>query len=226
MTSAAPVASLRGIRVRHNTSDTLVVDSLDVLADEILAIIGPNGAGKSTLLRVLGLLQAPSEGEVRLRGERVDAAHALAERRRMAIVFQEPELADMTVIANVELGLRFRGVERSERTKRARRWLDRLAIGHLADRSSRTLSGGEAQRVALARALVADPAILLADEPTGNLDGATGAEIIELLFANHRQRRTTLILVTHDPALAARCERVVRLRSGRLESGHYQTAAL
>jgi putative ABC transport system ATP-binding protein len=101
-----------------------------------------------------------------------------------------------------------------------------MSLGDRLHHYPAQLSGGEQQRVALARALVADPAILLADEPTGNLDEATGAEIIELLFANHRQRRTTLALVTHDAALAARCDRVVKLRSGRLESGQYQTAAI
>jgi putative ABC transport system ATP-binding protein len=130
----------------------------------------------------------------------------------------------MTALENVAVPLEFAGAR--DANERAARELAAMSLGDRLHHYPAQLSGGEQQRVALARALVADPAILLADEPTGNLDEATGAEIIELLFANHRQRRTTLVLVTHDAALAARCDRVVKLRSGRLESGQHQTAAI
>src|SRR2546423_4763323 len=137
--------------------------------------------------------------------------------RNIGIVFQSFHLiATMTAIENVAVPLEFAGVDDAH--ERAARELDAVGLSERLRHYPAELSGGEQQRVALARALAPDPAILLADEPTGNLDDATGAEIIELLFAKHRQRGTTLVLVTHDAALAARCDRVIRLRSGRTEA--------
>ncbi len=217
MTAAQPLVTLRGVRVRHGAAEILAVDALDVLEGEVLGVIGPNGAGKSTLLRILGLLETPAEGEVRLRGRVVYPAHALAERRRMALVFQQPALADMAVAANVELGLRFRGVPRAERAGRARRWLDRLGIGKLADRSARTLSGGEAQRVALARALVLQPEVLLLDEPFAALDQPTRVTLIADVGTILRADRVTTVLVTHDRGEAqALADRVAVILGGRI----------
>ena len=210
------LVGLRNIRVRHAAAEILAVDALDALEGEVLTVMGPNGAGKSTLLRVLGLLEAPTEGEVRFRDRPVTPARALTERRRMAMVFQQPALADMTVSANVELGLRFRGVARDERTSRARRWLERLGIGGFGDRSVRTLSGGEAQRVAVARAVAPEPGLLLADEPSGNLDGAAASQLHSLLSSLAHDRHQTVVLVTHNDRLAGMADRVLRLEDGRL----------
>ena len=215
--TAHAVVSLRDVRVRHGTVEVLAVDALHAFAGEVLGVIGPNGAGKSTLLRVIGLLEAPTEGDVRVHERPVDPSHALAERRRMATVFQQPALADMTAAANVELGLRFRGVPREERAARAHRWLERLGIGALGDRSARTLSGGEAQRVALARALVLGPEVLLLDEPFAALDQPTRIALIADLGAILRADRVTTVLVTHDRGEAqALADRVAVMLGGRV----------
>ena len=146
-----PVVALHGIRVSRGEKTVLSVSELAVEAGEVLAVIGPNGAGKSTLLRVMGLLEAPTVGSVRFQGEHVSPADALAIRRRMASVFQDPLLTDATVRDNVALGLRFRGVGAERIAPRVTEWLEQLGIAHLAGRQARTLSGGEAQRAALAR---------------------------------------------------------------------------
>src|SRR2546430_17665152 len=148
---ALPVLHLANVRVSYGGADVLDVPSLTVVEGEVLAVIGPNGSGKSTLLRVAGLLERPTTGRVSFGGRLVDATHALAERRRMAMVFQQPLLADMTVAENVALGLAFRGVGADLAEARVGRWLERLNIAPLRDRRARTLPGGGAPRVALAR---------------------------------------------------------------------------
>jgi tungstate transport system ATP-binding protein len=218
VTAPAPVLALRGVRLRRAHGFQLDVPALDVSAGELLAVIGPNGSGKSTLLRVLGLLQAPDEGDVCFRGERVSAAGALAIRRRMAAVFQQPLLADATVADNVALGLRFRGVAGAERRARVARWLDRFGVADLAGRHARTLSGGQAQRVALARALVLEPEVLLLDEPFAALDEPTRATLLPESAAVLRAERVTTVLVTHDRGEArALADRVAVMLAGRLE---------
>src|SRR6059036_1749311 len=162
---AASVLTLANVRVSYGGADVLDVPSLEIAAGEVLAVIGPNGSGKSTLLRIAGLLERPTQGVVRFRGRPVDARSSLAERRRMATVFQRPLLADMTVAQNVALGLRFRGAGDDANGARVERWLERLNIAPLGDQRARKLSGGQAQRVALARALVLEPELLLLDEP-------------------------------------------------------------
>ncbi|MBI1735235.1 MAG: ABC transporter ATP-binding protein [Candidatus Rokubacteria bacterium] len=210
--------ALAGVQVLYGGVPALAVDALDVREAEVLAVIGPNGSGKSTLLRVLGLLERPTAGEVRFRDRVVDARSALAERRRMAIVFQQPLLADMTVAANVALGLRFRGVPAADRDARVARWLDRFGVAALAERRARALSGGEAQRVALARALAVEPAVLLLDEPFAALDEPARVALIEDLAAIVRADRVTTVLVTHDRGEArALADRVAVLLGGRLE---------
>jgi tungstate transport system ATP-binding protein len=194
------------------------VPALDVLAGEVLAVIGPNGSGKSTLLRVLGLLERPAHGEIRVAGRVVDARDALAERRRMATVFQEALLADTTVAANVALGLGFRGVGAAETARRVERWLERFGIAALARRPARTLSGGEAQRVALARALVLEPDVLLLDEPFAGLDPLTRTAVLADLGAVLREDRVTTVLVTHDRGEAlALADRVAVMMRGRIQ---------
>lgn len=206
-----------GVRVRYRDADVLAVDALDVRRGEVLTVIGPNGSGKSTLLRVLALLETPASGEVRVDGRVVGAADALAERRKMATVFQQPALARGTVADNVALGLRFRGVASDEISVRVARWLARLRIEHLRDRSARTLSGGEAQRVALARALVLEPEVLLLDEPFAALDAPARAALIPDVAAILRADRVTTVLVTHDRAEAqALADRVAVLLDGRI----------
>ncbi|HSE93205.1 MAG TPA: ABC transporter ATP-binding protein [Methylomirabilota bacterium] len=209
--------ALRDVVVGYSGAFSVSVPVLEVAAGEVLALIGPNGSGKSTLLRVLALLQAPDEGTVAFRGRAVSVADGLDVRRRMAVVFQQPLLADMRVEDNVELGLRFRGVPPRERRTRVDRWLERLQIGALAGRPARTLSGGEAQRVALARALAPEPDVLLLDEPFGALDAPTRATLVPDLAAILRSDRVTTVIVTHDRGEAqALADRVGVMFGGRL----------
>jgi putative ABC transport system ATP-binding protein len=192
---------------------------LAIARGEAIGLVGPSGSGKSTLLMVMAGLERPDTGTVTVVGQDLSALDedglARFRGRNVGIVFQSFHLIPtMTALENVAVPLEFAGV--ADALARAERELG--AVG-LADRLGHypvELSGGEQQRVALARALAPDPAILVADEPTGNLDETTGKQIIELLFAGHRERGTTLVLVTHDPALAVHCNRVVRLRSGRI----------
>ena len=215
MTTPA-VVELAGVRMTYGGATVLDVPALGVNEGEVLAVIGPNGSGKSTLLRVAGLLERPTRGVVRFRGRPVDARSSLAERRRMATVFQHPLLADMTVAQNVGLGLRFRGVA-DERGARVERWLERLAIAPLRDQRARTLSGGQAQRVALARALVLEPEVLLLDEPFAGLDAPSRAELLPDLGIILRHDRVTTMLVTHDRGEAqALGDRVAVLMAGRI----------
>jgi tungstate transport system ATP-binding protein len=216
--ASPPALALRGVRVGYGTVVALAVDALDVRAGETLGVIGPNGSGKSTLLRVLGLLERPSAGEVCFRGRPVDARDALAERRQMAVCFQQPLLADMTAAENVALGLRFRGVPTVEHAARVDRWLTRFGVAGLATRAARTLSGGEAQRVALARALVLEPAVLLLDEPFTALDEPSREALVADVGAILRADRVTTVIVTHDRGEArALADRVAVLLGGRLQ---------
>jgi len=212
-----PVLELAGIRVTHGGQTVLDVPHLAVRPGEVLAVIGPNGAGKSTLLRVMGLLQTPAAGDVKFQGETVTAAQGLSVRRRMASVFQDPLLADATVLANVSMGLRFRGTPGRHIEAQAAYWLERLGIAGLGERPSRTLSGGEAQRVALARALVLGPELLLLDEPFSALDQPTREVLIGDLGRILREAHVSTVLVTHDRAEAMTLgDRVGVLMGGRL----------
>jgi tungstate transport system ATP-binding protein len=214
--TAPAVVELGGVQMTYGGATVLDVPALDLREGEILTVIGPNGSGKSTLLRIAGLLERPSRGVVCFRGRPVDAGSSLAERRRMATVFQHPLLADMTVAQNVALGLKFRGV-RDERDARVGRWLERLGIALLRDQRARTLSGGQAQRVALARALVLEPEVLLLDEPFAGLDAPTRAELLPDLGLILRQDRVTTMLVTHDRGEAqALGDRAAVLMAGRI----------
>ena len=195
--------------------------TLRIPAGEKLAIMGPSGSGKSTLLSILGCLDRPTAGEYRLFGESVstldDVRLSRTRNRRIGFVFQSFHLIpQLTVAENVETPLLYGEVPEAEWRTRARRCLARVGLSHRADHRPSELSGGEAQRAAIARALVTEPALLLADEPTGNLDSHTGEEVASLLDALHAEGRT-VVLVTHNEALGRRAERVVRLRDGRVE---------
>lgn len=199
--------------------------NLEVTDGDTVAIVGPSGSGKTTLLVLLAGLELPAEGSVRLDGRALDELDedALADLRRdhIGIVFQSFHLVpSLTALGNAALPLEIAGAEDSR--ARAQAMLERVGLGGREDHYPAQLSGGEQQRVAIARALVHAPKLLLADEPTGNLDLRTGETIIDLLFELNADSGSTLILVTHDEALARRCQRVVRLHEGQLieEDGH------
>ena len=197
--------------------------SLALKGGELVLLMGPSGSGKTTLLSILGCLMTPDAGTVKVGGQAVAAldAEALAKlrRERIGFIFQSYHLfPTLNAEDNVRLALDVRG-ERARAAKlAAREVLATVGLGHKRKSLPRELSGGEQQRVALARALAPDPAILVADEPTGNLDEATGKQIVDLLFTKHAERGMTLVLVTHDASLAHRCDRVIRLRSGRIDT--------
>jgi putative ABC transport system ATP-binding protein len=194
--------------------------SLRVAPSEAIGLIGPSGSGKSTLLMVMAGLERPDSGEVVVNGTPFNAldedALARFRGRHVGIVFQSFHLIPtMTALENVAVPLELAG--NPDASERAARELESVGLGDRLHHYPTQLSGGEQQRVALARALAPDPAILVADEPTGNLDEATGQQIVDLLFTKHAERGMTLVLVTHDHALAQRCDRVVRLRSGHID---------
>ncbi|HEY1269667.1 MAG TPA: ABC transporter ATP-binding protein [Candidatus Binatia bacterium] len=195
---AEALLTLSDIVVQHDETTVLEVPRLDIFAGETLALIGPNGAGKSTLLRVIGLLQPPSAGAIDFCGKRANGANALAMRRRMASVLQEPLLLNASVYDNAALGLKIRRLDRAEIRRRVHPGLERLGIAHLAERHARTLSGGELQRTSLARALALDPELLLLDEPFSALDPSTRETLLVDLRDILRQTGITAVFVTHD----------------------------
>ena len=193
---------------------------LDVGKGEYVAISGPSGCGKSTLLSILGLLDSPSEGEYWLDGEPVaslsTADRAKIRNRKIGFIFQSFNLiGDLTVYENVELPLTYRGQGAADRKRAVQEALDRVGMSHRARHLPSQLSGGQQQRVAVARALVGDPSILLADEPTGNLDSKNGEAVMELLRELHRGG-ATICMVTHDPRFARHADRTVHLFDGRV----------
>ena len=194
--------------------------SLEISEGEAIGLVGPSGSGKSTLLMTMAGLERPDSGQIAIGGERIDhlGEDALARFRgeRIGIVFQSFHLIPtMTALENVAIPLELAG--RSDAFATAKRELVGVGLGERLSHYPGQLSGGEQQRVALARALAPNPRILVADEPTGNLDEASGSRIIDLMFALKRERGGTLVLVTHDSGLASRCDRMIRLRSGLIE---------
>ena len=195
--------------------------SLQIERGEVVAIMGPSGSGKSTLMNMLGCLDRPSTGEYVLDGETVstlsDDQLATIRNRKVGFVFQTFNLlARTTALGNVELPLRYAGIT-SGRKEQARAALEAVDLADRVKHRPTELSGGEQQRVAIARALVNNPAIIMADEPTGNLDSKSGHEIMNLLLNLNRERGTTLIIVTHDPTIAKQTQRVISLMDGLLE---------
>jgi putative ABC transport system ATP-binding protein len=215
--AAGPVNILRGI-------------DLSVAAGEVVSIVGPSGSGKSSLMMLIGGLERPTQGKVEVAGRELSTASedalALFRRDHVGIVFQNFHLIPtMTALENVAIPLEFAGA--ADAFDRAAERLRAVGLGHRLSHYPGQLSGGEQQRTALARAFAADPDVILADEPTGNLDGETGRQVIDLMFDLSRRRGATLLLITHDPALAARCDRIVRLVDGRItDAGLTHSAAL
>ncbi|MEQ1592208.1 MAG: ABC transporter ATP-binding protein [Thiobacillaceae bacterium] len=200
--------------------DILTDVSLAVKAGETLAILGASGSGKSTLLGLLAGLDRASSGEVWLLGKRLndldEDARARLRASRVGFVFQSFQLLPaLTALENILLPLELAGANNAR--ERGLHWLDRVGLAARAHHTPRQLSGGEQQRIAIARAFATDPQLLFADEPTGNLDADTGARIIDLLFELNASAHTTLVLVTHDTALAARCKRSLQLLAGRVQ---------
>ncbi len=226
---AAP--ALDGVSMHHEAEgrriDVLRGVSLRVEAGTSLAVVGPSGSGKTSLLLLLAGLERPAAGRISLAGLELGAqdADTLADLRRdrIGIVFQSFHLLpSLTALDNVALPLQMAGVR--DALPRARAMLERVGLAERASHHPARLSGGEQQRVAIARAVVHRPRLLLADEPTGNLDDHTGERVRELLLGLQRDHGMTLVLVTHDPAFAARCDRVLRLHEGRLADAPAQAA--
>lgn len=205
-----PVPALRGV-------------DIDIRPGEFVAIMGPSGSGKSTFMNLIGCLDRPDSGSIQLAGEEVSQldsdGRAEIRNRKIGFVFQSYNLLPRTtVLENVELPLLYAGVGTEERRKRAQAALEQVGLASKLRNFSTQLSGGEQQRVAIARALVNRPVLLLADEPTGNLDSRTSIEIIGIFQQLNRQARISVVLVTHEPDIAAYASRVVRFRDGRIES--------
>ena len=221
---SAPLIRLEGVSKVFFTDEVethaLSGIDLEIRNGENVAISGPSGCGKSTLLSILGLLDTPTEGVYRLNGESVEdlktKQRARIRNRQIGFIFQAFNLiGDLTVFENVELPLTYRGMPASERKRRANEALERVGMAHRMKHYPSQLSGGQQQRVAVARALGGDPSVLLADEPTGNLDSKNGEAVMELLQDVH-QGGATICMVTHDPRFEAYAERVVRLFDGRV----------
>ncbi len=224
----ALVAGLRGIRKTYFKPDgTVLVDALDgvnlqIHAGEYIAVMGASGSGKSTLMNILGCLDRATAGSYMLDGRDVstmdDDELSQIRGEKIGFVFQAFNLiSELTAIENVEVPLFYRGVPRPERYRRAMRCVEQVGLADRASHRPSELSGGQQQRVAIARALVNDPAVIMADEPTGNLDSKTGAAILGLLSDLHDQGMT-IIVVTHDDRIADRCQRIVRLADGLIDS--------
>ena len=223
-TPPEPILSLRGVGRRLPSGNRMltILDGidLDIARGEFVAVLGPSGSGKSTLLALMAGLDRPSSGTVEVAGERIDRLSedrlALLRRHRMGFVFQSFQLlGNFTARENVMLPLELLGAPDARR--RADELLESVGLGERGHHYPSQLSGGEQQRVALARAFAPRPALLLADEPTGNLDGATGRVVLDLLAGMREREGATLVLVTHDPVVAERAVRRIHLRDGRIE---------
>jgi putative ABC transport system ATP-binding protein len=223
-----PIITMSNIKKIYDTGkvkvEALKGIDLEIFPGEMVAIVGPSGSGKSTLMNLVGCLDTPTEGTYRIGGDDVAGVtrDQLAEirNRRVGFVFQNFNLLPhISAQENVELPLLFGGVNPKERRTRAAELLTRVGLGDRLDHKPTELSGGQMQRVAIARALAMNPDILLADEPTGNLDSTSGSDIMSIFTELWKSGRT-LVIITHDPALARRASRIVEIRDGRITSDH------
>lgn len=229
----APVLQARGLRHRYDArrSDIFALDrvDLDIHPAESLAVMGPSGCGKTTLLHVLAGILRPTEGSV-LHGGRTledlsDAGRTRLRRSSFGFVFQDGQLLpELTALENVILPRMLAGTSRRAATADARMVLDQLGLSGMHDRRPGQLSGGQAQRVAIARALVGRPSVVFADEPTGALDQSTGRAVLEILTRSVHAAGASLVMVTHDPAVAATCERTITMRDGRIDQQFHRRA--
>ncbi|NYJ00091.1 putative ABC transport system ATP-binding protein [Nocardioides thalensis] len=219
---SAPVLDVRDVRKSYGDLEVLHGVSLTVERGEQVAVVGPSGSGKSTLLHIIGTLDRPTSGTVVIDGRDTsgmsEAELAGLRSHRIGFVFQSFHLLDgVSATDNVAQGLLYRGVRRRERTQRAREALRRVGLGHRLEHDPRLMSGGERQRVAIARALLNRPAIVFADEPTGNLDSHSGAEVLGLLDELHAEG-TTIVVITHEHEVAAAMQRRVEIRDGLINA--------
>jgi lipoprotein-releasing system ATP-binding protein len=227
MAESEPVLSARGLKKSFPQGDGAVeilhgID-LDLREGEIVAVLGPSGAGKSTLLHVLGLMEQPTSGVLTIQGTEVQALppkeRARLRNEYIGFLFQFHHLLpELTVLENVMLPQRIHGVSEREAAAQGAMLLDTLGLRRHLYKKPAMLSGGEQQRVALARALVNEPGVLLADEPTGNLDKETGEDVLRLLWEESRRRNSAAIIVTHQDEIAGRADRWIRLRDGKIEA--------
>jgi ABC-type sulfate/molybdate transport systems ATPase subunit len=211
------VVQLHDVLVRDNGRSILDIPRFSVDAGETVALVGPNGAGKTTLLHVAAFLKLPDRGSAFILGQPLTTANTASLRRAIAVVFQEPLLFNVSVLDNAAAGARFQGQSRAEAERRARLWLQRFGVHHLAERRARGISGGEAARVALARAFATDPTILLLDEPFSALDAPTRTALLPALRTQLRETGAAAVLVTHDLEEAfAFAERIDLMEGGRI----------
>ncbi|MDQ4112104.1 MAG: ABC transporter ATP-binding protein [Actinomycetota bacterium] len=229
MSERTSVLEMRDVRKSYGDLEVLHGVNLQVSAGEQVAIVGPSGSGKSTLLHIVGTLERPTSGAVVIDGydttELSEAELAGLRSHRVGFVFQSFHLIDgLSATENVAQGLLYSGVRRAERTRRAREVLERVGLGHRLGHDPRILSGGERQRVAVARALLNRPAIVFADEPTGNLDSHSGEEVLNLFDELHRDG-TTIVVITHEHEVAARMARQVEIRDGLITHDSQVVAA-
>lgn len=218
-----PLVELRSVTRSYGDPPTVALADVDLTIDaaEMLAIVGPSGSGKSTMLNLIGTLDRPTSGRIRIAGQDVTTLtdRELSALRAFTIgfIFQQFHLADgVSAIDNVATGLLYAGMPRQERRRRAVAALERVGLGHRLQHRPKQLSGGERQRVAIARAVVGEPALILADEPTGSLDTRSGDTVVEILEKLH-EAGTTVVVITHDTDLARRLPRQVAIRDGRVE---------
>ncbi len=231
--AAEPVIRLKDVYRTYEMGDqvlnALAGVSLDIMRNEYVAIVGASGSGKSTMMNIIGCLDRATAGDYLLNGTDVgdmsEAQLARARNREIGFIFQRFNLLSRaSALKNVMQPLVYRGIPRAERKRLASEALERVGLGDRLESRPNQMSGGQRQRVAIARALIGQPAILLADEPTGNLDSRTSQEIMALIDELHRQGQT-IIMVTHEPDIAAHCERVIRLTDGKVESDERKPVA-
>lgn len=219
MTQAQPIISARKIIKSFGKTKALRGVSLDVMPGEVLAIMGPSGSGKSTLLHSLAAITVVDEGKITLYGERIDtmsdARRSVLRRTEFGFVFQFSQLVpELSVIDNVALPLLLNGVRRKDAYSKAKKWVATVGLGGKENSLPGELSGGQAQRVAIARAMVIEPKVLFADEPTGSLDSLNSQRVMELFISTAKQHGTTVIMVTHEPTIAAYADREIVVRDG------------